>query len=139
MNKGLGLDWWDIAIHAFVTCCVAVFVSEGIHAQEDLALPMVFGGSALLLGIRRHFALKKLAKTEGFSTGEMAAERIADLEARVAELEIGHARLAELEERMDFSERLLTQQSQESRVASPEIGRVREAEPRPGASWSRDS
>lgn len=139
MNKGLGLDWWDIAIHVFVTCCVAVVFTEGLHRQEDVALPLIFGGSALLLGIRRHLALRKQGLSEGLSTGEMAAERIADLEARIAELEMAQSRVADLEERMDFSERLLTQQSHESRVASPEIGRLREAEPRPGGAWSRDS
>jgi hypothetical protein len=34
--------------------------------------------------------------------------RLAQLEQRVAELEAVHGRLAELEERMDFAERLLT-------------------------------
>ena len=41
------------------------------------------------------------------------------LEARVADLEMAQTRVAELEERMDFSERLLTQQSSESRVVKP--------------------
>jgi len=114
MKHIMGLDWLDVVIHAFVTICVAVALSEGFHADEDVALPLVFGSSAILLAVRRHYALKKLAATEGLSTGEMAAERIADLEARVAELEIAQGRVAELEERMDFSERLLTQKSHES-------------------------
>lgn len=120
MKNRLGLDWLDVAIHAFVTICAGIGLVEGLGAPDEFALSVVFGGSAILLGVRRHFALKKLAQTEGLSTGEMAAERIADLEARVADLEVGQARVAELEERMDFSERLLTQQSHESRVMSPE-------------------
>jgi hypothetical protein len=139
MNNRLGLDWWDVLIHVFVTVCTAVVFSEGLHAQEDVALPMIFGSSAVLFAIRRKLALKKLAATEGLSTGEMAAERIADLEARVADLEIAQGRVAELEERMDFSERLLTQQSHESRVASPEIAPLKPGDPRHGAGWSRDS
>ncbi len=127
MKNRLGLDWMDVLIHVFVTLMAAVGLAEGLGGDEEVVLPMVFGGSAILLAVRRHFALKKLAATEGFSTGEMAAERIADLEARVADLEIAHSRLAELEERMDFSERLLTQQSHESRVASHEM-----APPQPG-------
>lgn len=35
--------------------------------------------------------------------------RVAELEARVAELEQGKARVAELEERLDFAERMLAQ------------------------------
>lgn len=117
MKRLMGLDWLDVTIHVFVTICVAVALSEGFHANEDVALPLVFGSSAILLAVRRQYALKKLAALEGLSTGEMAAERIADLEARVADLEIAQGRVAELEERMDFSERLLTQQSHESRAS----------------------
>jgi hypothetical protein len=117
MRSRLGLDWVDVAVHAFVTICVAVFLTEGTHAEEDVALPLVFGSSVIVFAVRRRFALKRLAATEGLSTGEMAAERIADLEARVAELEMAQTRVAELEERMDFSERLLTQQSNESRIS----------------------
>ena len=53
--------------------------------------------------------------------GGPAAERLEHLEARLAaiegrspntgEVELQHARLAELEERLDFTERMLTQQS----------------------------
>jgi len=118
MKQRFGLDWWDVAIHVFVTLMAAVGLSEGMGAQEEVALPMIFGTSAILLAVRRHYALKRLAATEGLSTGEMAAERIADLEARVADLEMAQSRVAELEERMDFSERLLTQQSHESRVTN---------------------
>lgn len=116
MSNRLGLDWWDVTIHVFVTLMAAVALSEGMGAPEEFALPVIFGGSALLLAFRRKLALKKLAQGDGYSTGEMAAERIADLEARVADLELSQGRVAELEERMDFSERLLTQQSHESRV-----------------------
>lgn len=114
MSSRLGIDWWDLIIHVFVTMMLAVALSEGIGLNEEFALPVVFGGSALLLAFRRKLALRKQALGDGYSTGEMAAERIADLEARVADLEQAQTRVAELEERMDFSERLLTQQSHES-------------------------
>ena len=122
MSNRLGIDWWDLTIHVFVTLMLAVTLSEGIGMNEEFALPVVFGGSALLLAFRRKLALKKqaLGLGDSYSTGEMAAERIADLEARVAELEMAQNRVAELEERMDFSERLLTQQSNESRVTGRE-------------------
>jgi hypothetical protein len=120
MSNRLGIDWWDLTIHVFVTIMLAVALSEGVGMNEDFALPAVFGGSALLLAFRRKLALKKQALGDGYSTGEMAAERIADLEARIADLEMAQTRVAELEERMDFSERLLTQQSNESRVSGRE-------------------
>ncbi len=52
-----------------------------------------------------------------------AAERgreMADLEARVRELEVREARVAELEERLDFTERLLAQQRDPSRLGAGE-------------------
>jgi len=55
-------------------------------------------------GIRRHRIVAALPP-EGETSG---AWRQADLEGRLAELEALHARVAELEERVDFSERLLT-------------------------------
>jgi hypothetical protein len=48
----------------------------------------------------------------GLSTGEVAVVRVGDLEHRVEELEAAQARIAELEERLDFAERLLTQHTE---------------------------
>jgi len=45
-----------------------------------------------------------------------ADARWAELEARVAELEQGQAQVAELEERVDFSERLLAQQREPAQI-----------------------
>ena len=45
----------------------------------------------------------------GLTTGEMASQRIEVLEERVRELEHTVARAAELEERLDFAERILAQ------------------------------
>jgi hypothetical protein len=44
------------------------------------------------------------------------AERVEELERRVGELEAGRQRVAELEERLDFAERLLARQRDASRV-----------------------
>jgi hypothetical protein len=71
---------------------------------------------ALLTGPVGHAIARRIAGkraepgpgTTGLSTGEMAAERIAEVEARLAELESRQDRLLELEERLDFAERLLT-------------------------------
>jgi hypothetical protein len=45
----------------------------------------------------------------GLTTGEMASQRVEALEERVRELEQALSRAAELEERVDFAERLLAQ------------------------------
>ncbi len=44
------------------------------------------------------------------------AERVEELERRVGELEAGQHRVAELEERLDFAERLLARQRDAPRV-----------------------
>ena len=49
------------------------------------------------------------------STGEMTAERVAALEDRIAELE---AERAQLEERLDFAERMLVRGSGETESPS---------------------
>jgi uncharacterized coiled-coil protein SlyX len=68
----------------------------------------------VVLGVRRHSALKRLPPE---TTGELAAERIVELEARVAELEQGEFRMHELEERLDFAERLLAQAREPERLS----------------------
>jgi hypothetical protein len=58
----------------------------------------------------------------GPSTGEMTAERIAEFEQRLVDVETALVRVAELEERLDFAERLLAQpdRGSERERASPE-------------------
>ena len=70
----------------------ALFIAVGATGVSLLVGPV---GQAVA---RRIGGEKKGAKT-GLSTGEMAAERVGQLEHR----------LAEMEERLDFAERLLAQ------------------------------
>ena len=109
MTRQFGLDLWDVAIQAALTLFTAFALSTALGSEgvpEEVVLAAVFGASVLVLGIRRHFALKGGAPP---TTHEVQAARVEDLEQRVAELEAMAPRLAELEERLDFSERLLVQ------------------------------
>lgn len=117
MKRWLGLDFVDLAIHVFVTVCAGILMVEAAGSDEEMVLAMVFGTSAVVFAIRRQRALRQMTR-EGFSTGEMTAERLAELEARVAELEMAQDRVALLEERMDFSERLLVQNRPAGQVES---------------------
>jgi hypothetical protein len=82
-------------------------------------------GAAMMLGPVGHALARRIAgrgavdPATGLSTGEMAAERVADLEARLEELEAVHARMAELEERLDFTERLLARGAKVELPAEP--------------------
>ena len=106
LRKNLGLDGFDLVIHVGLTCVVIAFVAMSNGPEE--MFPVITGLSMLVLAIRRRFALKSGLST-GLTTGEMAAERIAELEERMAELETQQGQVAELAERLDFAERLLAQ------------------------------
>jgi hypothetical protein len=119
--RGLGLDLVDVGIHVFVTICVAVMLGEASGRKDDIVIPMVFAASGVVFAIRRNLALRR--QPHELTTGQVEAERLSDLEARVADLEQVHYRLAELEERLDFSERLLAQQTRgaEARLPGQEL------------------
>jgi hypothetical protein len=108
VNRRIGLDWFDVGIHAFVTLCLAIGLGEASGSRDDVVIPFVFGSSAVVFAIRRRLALRRLPPA--ISTGEVEAARLDEVEQRMAEVDLLEARLAELENRVEFSERLLTQQ-----------------------------
>jgi hypothetical protein len=115
IRRTVGLDGVDLLIHAGVTFSImAIGSSLWSHEDAEIMLATVSGVSFVVLGIRRHLALRKLPPD---TTGELAAERIAELEARVVELEQTEVRMMELEERLDFAERLLAQAREPERLA----------------------
>jgi hypothetical protein len=92
---------------------VVIFTGELTGSGE-----MAVGAMALCIGgygILRHYALKALPPEEESS----GAWRAADLEARVADLELMDQRVAELEERLDFAERLLASKNEPVRLEGP--------------------
>ncbi len=105
VKKWLGMDVIDLVIQVAVTGCLMGWV--GVSRGPDELYPMITGASFLLWGIRRHFTLKRLAREE---ISEGSTERVADLEDRVRDVESLQNRMIELEERVDFTERLLARQ-----------------------------
>jgi len=109
------LDGVDIVIQAGVTGFLMIVAGSVSMQNPEGLVALVGAGSMVILGVRRHRALKRGPQaTVGEVTGEVMAERFAELEARVGEMEQGELRLHELEERLDFAERLL------ARVREPE-------------------
>ena len=115
-RERFGLDGIDLLIHAGVTATLLGFV--GVSNGPDELFPVLTGLSLLVLGVRRSIALKSLER-RGLGTGEMAAQRIEELEQRLAELEATQSRVGELEERLDFAERMLAQGAGEPRHLGP--------------------
>ena len=119
IKSTLGLDGFDLAIHGTVTG-ILLFWIAATNRMEDaiIGCSMASTASLVLLAIRRRFALRRIER-RGLTTGEMSAERLAELEQRVADLEAVHGRVAELEERLDFAERMLAQSSAERQALPP--------------------
>ena len=116
-RKNLGLDAFDLLVHVSLTIMVLFFVAMSGGPEE--LFPVITGVSVLVLAVRRRIALKSGGAAAGLSTGEMAAERIAELEERVAELESAQMEVAELAERLDFAERLLAQKGRDVAQIGP--------------------
>lgn len=112
----VGIDAVDFTIQAIITAILAGWAAEVNRSQDAVVFVSMIGITSLVvLGIRRKLALKDRTSA-GLSTGEMAAERIAELEGRMLELDAVQARVAELEDRLDFTERLLAQTTAEQRT-----------------------
>lgn len=116
-RKNLGLDAFDLLVHVSLTIMVMFFVAMSGGPEE--MFPVITGVSLLVLAVRRRIALKSGGATAGLTTGEMTAERIAELEDRVAELEAAQQEVAELAERLDFAERLLAQKGRDAAQIGP--------------------
>ena len=105
IRRWLGIDGVDFAIQAFVTF-FAAFIVSGTGPGQDVRIGAVFMTSVVVLGIRRYLARKRGELGQTPSSGEY----VLDLEQRLADLESAQQRIYELEERVDFAERLLSQQ-----------------------------
>ncbi|MEP7324879.1 MAG: hypothetical protein ABI836_02930 [Gemmatimonadota bacterium] len=103
-RKLFGIDLFEVVIQFVVTCAVAGAASNLPSRPADILVPMVFVASLLFLAWRRRQALRADPDTD------IGGERVEDLEYRVAELEHSQQRVLELEERLDFAERMLARQ-----------------------------
>jgi len=118
-KRTMGLDFVDVVIHVAVTGFLAgvADVAASTTTNDEGFVMIVFAVSTVVFGFRRHHALRH-AKETPETTGEVAALRVEELEMRMAELEQGQLRMQELEDRLDFAERMLMQQ-REVRQLSP--------------------
>lgn len=106
LKRWLGLDFIDLAIHVTATICLMFFV--GVADGPDELFPAIAMGSVILLGVRRKIAMRR-----GMLDHGQDVDRLAEVEERVTYLEGLQDRVMELEERLDFTERMLTKQQNE--------------------------
>ena len=108
LKENLGLDWFDLTVHAALTGLGMGILGE--LGARDATVMLAGGASIVLLAVRRSWALRKRGPSiDGITSGEMAAMRFEEMEQRLAHLEATEARVAELEERLEFAERLLAE------------------------------
>jgi len=117
-KRFFGVDLFDTIVHVGITFALMVVVEAKTHEAEPVTATAIAG--AVLYSIRRYFALKKLRQA-----GELSGETTTgvhlrqDTEARLQDLEALYGRVAELEERLDFAERLLAKQEEAPRLEAP--------------------
>jgi hypothetical protein len=110
--KILGLDWFDVLVQAAITMVLGIAVDSMFRGgMADVGIGAVIAGSLAVLGWRR-----KRALTAGPLEG---SDRLEELEARVAELDQVAQRVYELEERLDFTERMLAQTREKEQARLP--------------------
>lgn len=114
-KRHFGLDAVDTALHVIATFFLAAMAGAVSSANNEGFVLFIGGVSTVLYGVRRQLALRRRG-TAAETTGEAAALQVAELEARVAELELAQQRIMELEERLDFAERLLARQPDAARL-----------------------
>ena len=100
------LDWRDVVIHLIVTL-IGIFLAE--FSEEGL-IPLVMLASAVI------FVLRWVIPAPGGASANEADGRLAEVEERLRYLEGDHERMIELEERLDFAERLLARQQEGERL-----------------------
>lgn len=114
VRKWFGIDGIELVIHVALTICLIGLLinwSPGVH--EESVLFGVTGLSILVLALRRYLARRRGRLGEDPTPSEAADARVYELEQRIGELEAGQERLLELEERLDFAERLLAQRPEQ--------------------------
>lgn len=113
LRSTFGIDGFDLAVHLLVTFFAIMVLGPGMELNPGIALGVVPIVSLLVLAWRRTRGLAALGP-EAADPADPA--RMYELEVRVAELEALQERFMELEERVDFAERLLAREADAQRL-----------------------
>ena len=108
-----GVDLFDTVVQVGITVAIMVLIAENARQPEPVV--MFASLSAVVYSVRRHFALKALKREPEVSGAYVTGET----ELRLRELEQLHSRVAELEERVDFAERLLAKNAEVRAMEAP--------------------
>jgi Tfp pilus assembly protein PilO len=116
------MDWWkrqfglhpvDMAVHFVIGGFIAGALADAAH--NDVPSLLAVAAMFLAYAWRRQRAIDRLPPASGgMTSGEV---RLTELDAQAEELHEMRSRMAELEERLDFAERMLAQQREPAQIA----------------------
>lgn len=116
MNGPTRFDWQGHLLGLLAAGAVGWFfeATNAFRGDANWAGPL----AVYLLGATGLHVIRRLrmggGERAGLTTGEMHAERLTEAEARLDQVEAAHARINELEERLEFAERLLASGSSQA-------------------------
>jgi hypothetical protein len=113
LRSTFGIDGFDLTVHLLVTFFAIMVLGPVMELNPGIALGAVPMLSLIILAWRRKQGLAAMGPG---AADEVEASRVYELEARVAELEGLQERFLELEERVDFAERLLARDAESQRL-----------------------
>ncbi len=115
MSRGRG-PWFYIFVAWVATLLTGLFIVGTLQAGEDFIIPaMIVVGIVAAVTLRGPVGQALGMRIRGETPGVPPVD-----ESVLAELDELRARILELEERVDFSERLLSQQGEASRLPASE-------------------
>lgn len=117
-----GSRFWGFATTMGLTGMGLLFLAfvmdEGRHVNSPLPVFAILIGGGIFAGLVFGPVGKAIGRMldAGDAVDDQLVMRVEDLEARLAELSMEQSRVAELEERIEFTERLMAQRDEAARL-----------------------
>lgn len=112
-RRQFGLHPVDVAVHFAVGIFLSMAVDSVVH--NDGPTLLVLAATFALYAWRRQLAVAKFVAAGGMTSGET---QLAELDAQGEELHDLRGRVLELEERLDFAERMLARQHEAEQLGN---------------------
>jgi hypothetical protein len=116
-KRFFGLDGFDTLVHVVISGALMLLVAEQSRQVEPVVL--MGCGSLVTFAIRRKIALNGMRRRGEVSGETTGVHHKLDTEGRLDDLETLYGRVAELEERLDFAERLLAAKNEPAKLEAP--------------------
>lgn len=113
VRKWFGIDGFDLFVHVVITALLVIIFGPGLDGDPALVVGGIPAASLLFLSWRRQRAL---ARGPAATTDESIGYQLEEIEQRLVDLDGVQQRVLELEERLEFTERLLARQAEVPRL-----------------------